>query len=184
MKKNDVPFLASVPNYITLLRIVGTLCLLFASPLSGAFFLIYTLCGLTDILDGWIARITHSTSELGAKLDSVADLLFYCISILKLLPTLRARLPGWIWYIVGTILLLRIICYITAAVKFRRFASVHTPLNKISGAAVFLLPYFLTSPYVLTYALLICAVTCLAALHELSLHLSGRDYHINQNALF
>ena len=40
---------------------------------------IYTFAGLTDVLDGWLARKTGRASEFGARLDSVADLLFYSV---------------------------------------------------------------------------------------------------------
>ena len=184
MKKTLHPDLTAPPNCITALRIAGTVVLLFPAPLSAAFFLIYTLCGITDILDGWIARITHSTSELGARLDSIADLLFYAVTIIKLLPTLWKLLPIWIWYIVGGILLLRIASYITVAVKFHRFAAAHTRLNKISGAAVFLLPYFLIFPCATAYCVFLCAVTLVAAVHELTQNVVQREYHTNMKSLF
>ena len=184
MKNTPRHPLATVPNCITVLRIAGTIGLLFTAPLSAIFFVVYTLCGFTDILDGWIARATHSTSELGARLDSIADILFYAVSIIKLLPTLWKLLPTWIWYVVGGILLLRIVSYVTVAVKFRRFSSVHTRLNKVNGAAVFLLPYFLTPSCAVTYCIIVCLVSAVAAVHELVLHIANREYHTNMNALF
>ena len=47
-------------------------------PLSTLFLTIYVLTGISDVLDGAIARKYTTTSELGAKLDSIA----YCRSIL------------------------------------------------------------------------------------------------------
>lgn len=184
MKNTSCSAIATVPNCITALRILGTIGLLFTVPLSSIFFVVYTLCGFTDILDGWIARVTHSTSEFGARLDSIADLLFYAVAIIKLLPTLWKLLPIWIWYVVGSILLVRLASYITVAVKFRRFAAAHTRLNKVSGAAVFLLPYFLTLPCAVAYCIIVCCVSAVAAAHELVLHIKNREYHTNMNALF
>ena len=69
--------LLTLPNFLTALRIAGAACLLFITPLSPAFFIVYTFCGISDVLDGVIARASHSTTEFGAKLDSAADLLFY-----------------------------------------------------------------------------------------------------------
>ena len=62
---------------ITLLRIVGTLGLVILIPSFATFFCVYTLTGLTDVLDGWIARKTKTSSDFGARLDSIADMLFY-----------------------------------------------------------------------------------------------------------
>ena len=59
-------------NAITLLRISGTAVLLFLRPFSPAFFVVYTLTGVTDVLDGFVARKTGTASDFGAKLDSAA----------------------------------------------------------------------------------------------------------------
>ena len=91
-----------LPNYITLTRIAGTLWLIFIEPLSVLFYVVYSLCGLTDVVDGYLARKTSSTSELGARLDSVADLLFYAVMLFRVFPILWKKLPRWIkWRTIG-----------------------------------------------------------------------------------
>ena len=75
--------LLTPPNICTMLRIVGTVGLLLIRPLTLPFYLLYTFCGITDVLDGTIARATNSTSEFGARLDSIADLIFYAVMIVK-----------------------------------------------------------------------------------------------------
>ena len=55
---------------------------------SPMFFAIYALTGLTDVLDGWIARKMGSASQFGAKLDSVADLIFYAVMLIMIFPIL------------------------------------------------------------------------------------------------
>ena len=79
-------------NAITLLRISGTAVLLFLRPFSPAFFVVYTLTGVTDVLDGFVARKTGTASDFGAKLDSAADLLFYGVMLLKIFPVLSVIL--------------------------------------------------------------------------------------------
>ena len=64
---------------VTSIRMAASFFLLFLPLKSIWFLVIYTFAGLTDVLDGWIARKTGSASEFGAKLDSVSDLLFYGI---------------------------------------------------------------------------------------------------------
>ena len=84
-------------NCITGLRMLGTLVLLGLVPLSPAFYGVYALTGVTDALDGWVARKTGTASPLGARLDSCADLLFYAVMIGKLFPVLYEVLPQAIW---------------------------------------------------------------------------------------
>ena len=162
----------TLPNFITSLRIVGSVALAFAKPYTTFFYVIYSLCGLSDILDGAIARATKQTSEFGSKLDSVADLLFYSIMMIRIMPVLWKILPKWIWFIVGAILLIRIASYITAAVKDKKFASVHSIFNKMSGAAVYGIPFFILLPIGTAYCLLVAAITGIASMQELVFHLT------------
>lgn len=165
-----------LPNLITILRIIGTLCLFFTDPFSGPFFLVYTICGLTDVLDGWIARATHSVTETGARLDSVADLCFYAAMLLKVFPSLWEMLPRIIWCVVAGIIVLRLVCYIIAAVKYRRFASLHTYLNKLTGAVLFVVPYTLRTPIGIPICWLVCAIAAVSAIEELIIHLRQKEY--------
>ena len=78
-------------NYITILRILLIIpVLILASPEPSqnnwVALILFIIAGITDHLDGYLARKTGSTSSLGALLDLVADklliiiLLFYFIS--------------------------------------------------------------------------------------------------------
>lgn len=166
-------------NFITILRMVGTGMLLFTTPLTPAFYLLYTLCGITDALDGAIARATKTSSALGAKLDSIADLMFYGIMLWKLMPLLWAKLPMTVWYLTGFVLLIRITSYTVAAVKYKTFASLHIILNKLTGLLVFLLPYFMAQPFFTVYGWITAITAGIASLVELAIHLSGKEYHPN-----
>lgn len=90
-------------NYFTTLRILLILpVLILASPypssLNWIALILFVIAGITDHLDGYIARRTNTTSSLGALLDLVADklliiiILFYFISyssdLLLLVPSL------------------------------------------------------------------------------------------------
>ena len=93
-------------NSMTFLRIIGSFCLLFIPACSAIFLAIYTLAGVTDVLDGWLARKTGTASAWGARLDSIADLFFYAVLFLKIFPILK--LPVGIWCGVIVVLLLRV----------------------------------------------------------------------------
>lgn len=173
----------TVPNCITALRIVGAITLFFLAPLSGVFYIVYSLCGLSDVLDGFIARSTGSAGEFGAKLDSVADLLFYTAMLVKILPTLWALLPRWIWIAVGLILLVRFAAYLIAAFRYRRFASLHTYLNKLTGLILFAVPYFLGLPFGRAYCFLVCIVAALSSTEELIMHLLSTEYSTGKKSL-
>lgn len=174
----------NVADTVTSMRMAASLFLIFLSLKSIWFLVIYTFAGLTDVLDGWLARKSGRASEFGARLDSIADLLFYSVMMIRLFPVLYQILPGEIWYAVSGIVLVRLAAYATAAVKFHRFASLHTWLNKLTGVAVFLLPYvFLVSPGV-GYSWAICILAFAASSEELAIHLLTTDYLAERKSLF
>lgn len=184
MKKNLITnHEMNTADVITMFRIAGTILLAFLRPLSAGFFSVYTLTGLTDVLDGWIARRTKTASNFGAKLDSIADLLFYAVMLIRLFPFLLKMLSIQIWYVVVGILLLRLSAYCVAAIKYRRFASLHTWLNKLTGGAVFLLPYMLVVSSGTAYSWVICVLACAASFEELMIHLSRESYECNTKSI-
>lgn len=179
----DVRKINPLPNYISFLRILGTFSLFFVDAASVGFFVIYTLCGISDVVDGVIARATNSTSELGAKLDSIADMLFYAVMLVKILPILIDILPTWVWCIVGAILLIRVISYILAAIKFHKFASLHTYMNKLTGFSIFLTPYFVRESFGYDYCVVVCVVAGIASIEELLIHLFRKEYSTGVSAI-
>ena len=74
---------------------IGSIGLLFCPMFSACFYGLYIFCGLTDMVDGTIARKMHAASEFGARLDTIADFLFVIASFAKLVPVIR--IPVWIW---------------------------------------------------------------------------------------
>lgn len=166
----------NVADTITTMRMAATVFLLFLPLTSILFLVIYTFAGLTDVLDGYIARKSGKASEFGARLDSISDLLFYSVLLIRLFPILYQTLPGEIWYVVLAIILVRLSAYATAAVKYHRFASLHTWMNKLTGALVFLLPYVLLVSSGVEYCWAVCMVAFAASAEELAIHLLRTDY--------
>tara|TARA_B100000427_G_C15209227_1_gene463908 strand:- start:28 stop:567 length:540 start_codon:yes stop_codon:yes gene_type:complete len=76
-------------SYVTITRIVLILPIIYLTSLDQQIFNNLALCiflfaGLTDYLDGYIARRTQTESSLGALLDLLADKLLVCIVLLWL----------------------------------------------------------------------------------------------------
>ncbi|MCL2827003.1 MAG: CDP-alcohol phosphatidyltransferase family protein, partial [Eggerthellaceae bacterium] len=105
-----------VPTVLTASRIVCSVLMLLTQAFSTEFFVLYLWCGLSDVLDGYIARKAKCTSDFGAKLDSVADLVFSVALLLVLFQALLWELWMflWIYLIVG----IRVLSVLVGAVKF------------------------------------------------------------------
>ena len=96
------------------------------------FFTVLSLMLLSDVLDGLLARWLHQTSVLGAKLDSYGDYATY----------LAVALGAWLqWperiereaYVILFAVAVFILPALVSIIKFRRFASYHTLITKISA---------------------------------------------------
>ncbi len=68
-------------NAITGLRILVSVVLLVCPVFSPIFYTLYLIAGLSDIVDGIIARSTNSVSEFGSGFDSIADLVFVAVCL-------------------------------------------------------------------------------------------------------
>ena len=151
-------------NTITFFRIAASIVLLFCPVLSPAFYMFYIAAGLSDMLDGFVARKINTASRFGARLDTIADFVLVVVCLIKLLPVLR--IPAWLYIWIGIIALIKVVNIISGFVVQKRFVAVHSVMNKASGFLLFLLP--LTSPAVplRDSAIVTCAVATFAAIQE------------------
>lgn len=125
-----------LPNFITALRFLGAFSLLFPNVESVAFWLIYFVCGLSDMADGFLARELHCESKTGALLDSLADLAFVVGCCIKLIPVLA--LPHWLWLWGAAIIVIKVINQISAIVMYKKCRFPHTIANKAAGLLLFI----------------------------------------------
>lgn len=153
-----------IANALTVFRILGSMILLFLPAFSLKFYIVYLLCGFSDMIDGTIARKTNSVSTFSGKLDTAADLVFVIAASMKLLPALRLPLFLWIW--IGAIALIKICNILCGYICEKQFVSLHTSMNKLTGLLLFLLP--LTGFFIeFTYGCMaVCAIATLSALQE------------------
>ena len=125
-----------LPNAISLLRVAGSISLLFCDVMGWLFWALYALCGISDMVDGWLAIKLHAESKTGAVLDSVADIVFVVCCAIRLLPVLE--IPVWLWIWVGVIVFIKMVNQVSALAVCKRFCFPHTWANKLTGFLLFL----------------------------------------------
>lgn len=172
----------AIPNFISLSRIIFSLILIFIKPLSIAFYAIYIICGFSDVLDGVIARKTGTTSRLGEKLDSLADMIMIGILLLVLYPIVNFATEIVIWIV--SIAIIRLASMVVAMKKYKTFAMLHTYGNKLTGIVLFIFPLWL--PYIHTTVLMyiICIVASISAIEELVIQLTSKKLQANRQSIF
>ena len=116
----------TIPNFLSLLR-MGLIPLFIIAILDGdsrKALLIFAIAGLTDAMDGAIARFWNQASPLGAYLDPIADkLLLTSAYIVLSFPTLNhgAQIPLWVTVLVIArdvcMVAVALILYLAAGVK-------------------------------------------------------------------
>jgi cardiolipin synthase len=92
----------NIPNSLTVLRICMIPAIIIALDYGhfGLGFGLFVAAGVTDGLDGLIARMTNTRTELGAYLDPLADkglVIALLVSLISL-----GRVPGWVLTIILT----------------------------------------------------------------------------------
>ena len=149
---------------ITIFRIAGSIVLLFCPAFSPGFYALYIAAGLSDVLDGFAARKTDTASELGARLDTIADFVFVTVCLVKLLPILC--IPAWLYAWIGIIAFLKAVNIISGFAVQKRFVPVHSVLNKATGVLLFLLPLTIRFLPLKHSAIVVCAAASFAAVQE------------------
>lgn len=158
---------------------IAILCL---KPFSIAFWICYFLGGLSDLLDGFVARILNQQSAKGAKIDSIADFVFAVSIFIIVLKDIF--LPEWLWCFISLIFLIRIITYRVGFYKYHTFSSLHTYFNKASGLLIFMFPLLYVVLKLDAAGAIVCVVSFVASVEELVITVKSSRLDRDCKALF
>ena len=156
---------AAAANIITVSRMLFSLLLLLLPTRSFLFAAAYLLCGVTDVLDGFVARKLHTESEKGAMLDSAADLLFAVVYVVRILPLLN--LPRWALIWAAVIAVIKIAGILIVSRKAHKLTIEHSFGNKLTGLLLFLLPLSVCAADVKYGAAIVCITATAAVIREI-----------------
>lgn len=158
----------NLPNLITSLRIVGSPFLVVLGLLQQpwALAILTALLVLTEWLDGFLARALHQESATGARLDTIADALFYSSMLIAVACLMPDRIaPEFLW--MGAAIGSYLCSWGASWIKFRRLPSYHTWMAK--AAWFFVVPGLVLllwkgNPWLLRVAMLVVVATNLEAI--------------------
>jgi len=182
IKQNGAALLKYIANIISISRVVLLLALFFAFHNALLFLVLYIICGLSDVLDGYIARKTNTQSELGARLDSFADLILFAVITVSVILWMGNKILFFLpWIVVAA--LIRCANIAIAAYKYHSFAILHTWGNKLTGFLLFITPLFIL--YGQSAALWpVCIVAVLSAAEECVIHITSPKLDVNRRSIF
>lgn len=172
----------SIPDMITMIRIIGSVILLTVKPLDILFFLIYALCVLSDVMDGYLARKAKACTARGAVLDSIADTIFFFVMLIIFIPVLSWTKTIIIW--IASIAFMRILSLIIGFVRYHKSAMLHTYLNKLTGFMLSLFPVIYVSAGVQWTMIILCVIASAASIEELIINIFSKKLDRNIVSIF
>jgi len=178
----DVIVIKNIPNFITGIRIFLSVTLLFIQPATALFIIIYIISWFSDMLDGYIARKTKTTSEFGATLDSVADFLLITVLLIILIPLINLPLRIIIW--ISCIAVIRFLSLFIGFNKYHTLAFLHTYANKVTGFALFSIPLLYNVIDIITIANIVCFFASFSAIEELIINIKSKELNRDVKCIF
>lgn len=151
-------------NVITGIRIILSFVLLLCPAFSITFYVLYILAGCSDMIDGTVARKTFTVSEFGAKLDTIADIVFTAVCMIIILPMIK--MPVWIYLWIAGIAFIKFANIFINYIRLKKLTSVHSVINKTAGAALFFFPLSFNLIDTTLFAAALCVIATVAAIHE------------------
>ena len=152
----------TVPNVLSLTRLFGVPFLYVAAfgDARTAFVVLFVLLGLTDVLDGRIARRWNQCTQLGSLLDAIADVAYYLSAaffFVYLFPDYLA--PNLVY--LGVFLAMFVGSLLVSQLKFGRVIFPHTHLTRTNAVLLFaamLASFYFDTTYVIRALILLYAV--------------------------
>jgi len=184
MKTKETIF--TVPNALSFYRIIIVPVIVWSLITKGRDIFITLICInlITDILDGWIARRFNLCTELGARLDSLADIGTFLLAI------------GGFWvfehdFVIGhKAAFITLFCFysvpqVLSLLKFLRPTSFHLYSNKVVGyiQGIFIFTFFLFGYWDVYFYFMVVA-SCLADFEVLLLVLLLPKLASNAKTIF
>lgn len=171
-----------IANTITVSRVVVALCLLLFPVFSVPWLVLYLWCGVSDVADGILARRLQTTSQLGARLDSLSDFALTVVLAVMVIPAVQ-----WGWWMLFWIVAIAVVRFISMAIcrhRFGVFAFLHTYGNKAAGAAAYVAVALIPLCGVAVPVALACAVASASAVEELALMVHMHELNLDRKSLF
>jgi cardiolipin synthase len=135
--------LKTIPNILSISRLLLMPAMIIPAYLINdesqarfVFLIMFIIIGITDKLDGTLARYLNQTTAIGAKLDTIADMVFYPLIALWLYRFESGVVGEW-WNLVYFLLALYFFKMIIGKIKFGYVPAFHTIGAKTFSASLY-----------------------------------------------
>ena len=184
--------LKTIPNMLSISRLILIPAMLIPSyfiqdeqQARFVFLIMFIVIGVTDKLDGTLARYLNQTTALGAKLDTVADMVFYPLIALWLYRFESGVVGEW-WNLIYFLLALYFVKMIVGRMKFGYIPAFHTIGAKTFSASLyfFMILAILSPEFAKTIFPLLCVIGYINQLEETYILLTRDSVDENIKSVF
>jgi len=170
-----------VPNILSTIRLICIIPLLLLTPFKLPFMTVYVVAGVSDMIDGPIARKFKVETQFGAALDGGADILLVLVVLLRLVPLLEISswILVWILIAVGIKLSASVIGYI----RHKQFIFLHTYGLKFFIFMLFMFPVFYAFMSADTYLIGMLTFAMLVFFEDIYINLTSREVNLDHKGI-
>jgi CDP-diacylglycerol--glycerol-3-phosphate 3-phosphatidyltransferase len=173
----------TIPNILSLSRIVFGILLFFNDGNKYLLFTFLLLAGITDILDGYIARKYNMDSIIGSLFDSIADFILYFLMLIYFMVFEFDLVFGLRIYVI-IIIIIKMLSLILGLIKYKKPGFLHTIGNKITGIIIYIgICFFVLVEMKIILNIALC-ISITFSLEELIINIFGKKYNGNIKSIY
>ena len=176
----------TIPNILSLYRLfVFPIILLMIILQKEMIFAILLVISLnTDVWDGWIARRFNQGTEIGARIDSLADIGMYITALTGIIVFKidEIGVDAWLFYV---FVITYVVVILSPLIKFGKIQSFHLYSSKFGGylqGIFFILLFFVD--YIAVYFYIMVNISLLAFIESLTIQLIIPKMQSNVKGLY
>ena len=170
-----------VPNIISFVRLVMAIPLMLLTPFELPFMIIYVMAGVSDMIDGPLARKYNVTSQLGATLDASADILLILIVVFRILPLIE--FSSWLVVWIAIVIIIKALSSVVGYIRHKRFILLHTYLNKFFVVVLFLFPIFYLFVETDILIIVLLAIATIAFLEDIYINSTSIEVDLDEKGI-
>lgn len=187
----DNKLVKQIPNILTVARIIIAVAVMFIEPYSVLFYVLYAFCGVSDLIDGSIARALKVDGRIGETLDTIGDTLLTWTTT-HMVAMYAHKVDGldcWVGMVIAILVVFasRILGALVTLVRFKKFSMLHTIGNKVGMIIFYLYPFMYIALRTAGGAdiglYVICALCTLAGLEEVFIELLTPEFDPNTKTI-
>jgi len=155
--------------------------LMLLTPFELPFMIIYVMAGVSDMIDGPLARKYNVTSQLGATLDASADILLILIVVFRILPLIE--FSSWLVVWIAIVIIIKALSSVVGYIRHKRFILLHTYLNKFFVVVLFLFPIFYLFVETDILIIVLLAIATIAFLEDIYINSTSIEVDLDEKGI-